>query len=54
MAGMRTEPEALFYYFICGFGACVLSFCLVNLIAVAAFNAPVATLLAGIFLKLYY
>ena len=47
MAGFLLETEAIFYYFIVGFGASILSFCLVNFFAIVAFNAPVGTLLAG-------
>ena len=49
MAGLRSGPEYFFYFLMCGYGASVLAFCLVNLIAIAAFNAPVATIVASSF-----
>ena len=52
LAGFKMEAGAFFYFFICGFGASVLSFSVVNLIALVAINAPLATIMAGIFITL--
>ena len=52
MAGLRMSAEAIGYYFLVGFGSSILSFALVQFLAIISFNPGLASLLGGVTITL--
>ncbi len=52
MAGLRLNVVSIFYYFLIGFGSSILSFALVQFLAIISFNPGLASLLGGVTITL--